>query len=166
MEWMSDGLRKPRRGATSRVMRKYGSWSMAHGIRHGTFCWPAIVASKTCGKDDENDGAACTAGKACLPMLTESSKPKMPLTWLYVTGRGVNHYYEGVDHYHEGADLVVRDGLLDLEDVRVHVADVVEVGEDERARDVEAARDDVLRVLEACAAGSHSSALRGGDTPL
>merc|ERR1719198_2477416 len=84
-EWMSAGLRKPRRGATSRVMRKYGSWSMAHGIRHGTFCCAGIDASKMCGKDDENDGAACTAGKACLPMLTESSKPKMPLTWLYVT---------------------------------------------------------------------------------
>ena len=43
-----------------------------------------------------------------------------------------------------GADLVVRGGLLYLEDVRVHVPDVVEVGEDERLRDVEAARDDVL----------------------
>mmetsp|Transcript_68936 Transcript_68936/g.166672 ORF Transcript_68936/g.166672 Transcript_68936/m.166672 type:complete len:214 (-) Transcript_68936:562-1203(-) len=80
LEWISAGLPKPRRGATSLVMRKYGSWSMAHGMRQGTVVSPP----KMCGKEDENDGAACTAGKACLPMLTESSKPKMPLTWLYV----------------------------------------------------------------------------------
>ena len=48
-----------------------------------------VSLPKMCGKDDGKDGAACTAGKACLPMLTGSSglsvKPKMPLTWLYVT---------------------------------------------------------------------------------
>ena len=57
----------------------------------------------------------------------------------------VDRVVEAEDALH----LVVRHRLLDLEDVRVHVADVVEVGEDERPRDVEAARDDVLRVLEA-----------------
>ena len=50
-------------------------------MRHGT----STRLPKMCGNDDGNDGAACTAGKACLPMLTESSKPKMPFTWLYVT---------------------------------------------------------------------------------
>ena len=73
---------------------------------------------------------------------------------------------DGVVEAEDALDLVVRGRLLYLEDVRVHVSDVVEVGEDESLGDVEAARDDVLRVLEACAAGSHSSELRGGNTPL
>ena len=52
---------------------------MAQGMRQGTSLAPL---PKTCGKAAGKEGAACTAGKACLPMLTESSKPKMPLTWL------------------------------------------------------------------------------------
>ena len=55
MEWISAGLPKPSRGATSRVMRKYGSWSMAQGMRQGTDVSPP----KMCGKEEENDGAAC-----------------------------------------------------------------------------------------------------------
>ena len=54
-EWMSAGLGSFIRGATSRVMRKYGSWSMAHGMRQGTLVSPP----KMCGKEEENDGAAC-----------------------------------------------------------------------------------------------------------
>mmetsp|Transcript_68938 Transcript_68938/g.166683 ORF Transcript_68938/g.166683 Transcript_68938/m.166683 type:complete len:219 (-) Transcript_68938:313-969(-) len=61
---------------------------------------------------------------------------------------GVLADVDGVVEAEDALDLVVRGGLLYLEDVRVHVPDVVEVGEDERLRDVEAARDDVLCVLE------------------
>ena len=51
--WISAGLNSFRRTATSRVMRKYGSWSIAHGIRQRSF-----DEHRTRGKDDENDGAA------------------------------------------------------------------------------------------------------------
>lgn len=54
---------------------------MAQGMRHGRSELPA----RGTGKADENDGAACTAGKAWQPMLWLSVKPKMPLTWLCVT---------------------------------------------------------------------------------
>lgn len=80
VEWMSAGLGNPRRGATSLVIRKYGSWSMAHGIKQFTFFSPNIN-----GNVDENAGAACTAGNAIFPMGSESPKPKIPFTWLNVT---------------------------------------------------------------------------------
>eukprot|EP00962_Isochrysis_galbana_P028988 scaffold9221_cov118-Isochrysis_galbana.AAC.2 len=90
---MRAGLRKPSRGATSRVMRKYGSWSIAHGMRHGM----SERLPKISGKDDGNEGAACTAGKACLPMLHESSKPKIPRTWLYVTAFCMRRMFGYID---------------------------------------------------------------------
>jgi len=37
-----------------------------------------------CLKELGNEGAAWIAGKACLPMLAESVKPKIPLAVLYV----------------------------------------------------------------------------------
>lgn len=80
VEWMRAGFGKPRRGATSLVIRKYGSWSMAHGIKQCTFLLP-----KMNGNEDENDGAAWTAGNAIFPIGSESPKPKIPFTWLNVT---------------------------------------------------------------------------------
>ena len=65
------------------------TWSIAHGMRHGM----STRSPKMCGKLDGNDGAAWTAGKACLPMLAESSKPKIPLTWLYVTAFWILHMF-------------------------------------------------------------------------
>mmetsp|Transcript_56810 Transcript_56810/g.126862 ORF Transcript_56810/g.126862 Transcript_56810/m.126862 type:complete len:228 (+) Transcript_56810:584-1267(+) len=81
LECSSAGFRKPSLWATSRVIRKYGSWSIAHGMRQGI----VVSSPKIWGKLVGKEGAACTAGKACLPMFAESSKPKIPLTWLYVT---------------------------------------------------------------------------------
>lgn len=80
VEWMSAGLGNPRRGATSLVIRKYGSWSMAQGIKQCTFFSPNMN-----GNVDENAGAACTAGNAIFPIGSESPKPKIPFTWLNVT---------------------------------------------------------------------------------
>lgn len=37
------------------------------------------------GKEVGKEGAACTAGKAILPMLLSIVKPNMPLTWFIVT---------------------------------------------------------------------------------
>lgn len=54
---------------------------MAQGIRHGR----SELCPKRTGNDEENDGAACTAGKDCFPMLSLSVKPKIALDWLYVT---------------------------------------------------------------------------------
>ena len=54
---------------------------MAHGMRQGR----SGVPPRGTGNAEENDGAACTAGKAWQPMLWLSVKPKMPRTWLYVT---------------------------------------------------------------------------------
>lgn len=54
---------------------------MAQGMRHGRSAAPLNGT----GKAVENDGAACTAGKAWQPMLWLSVNPKMPRTWLYVT---------------------------------------------------------------------------------
>ena len=34
------------------------------------------------GKEEEKDGAACTAGKALMPMFLSGVKPKMPRAWL------------------------------------------------------------------------------------
>ena len=76
LECSSAGFRKPSLWATSRVIRKYGSWSIAHGMRQGI----VVSSPKIWGKLVGKEGAACTAGKACLPMFAESSKPKIPLT--------------------------------------------------------------------------------------
>lgn len=66
---------------------------MAQGMRHGR----SELPPRGMGKADENDGAACTAGKAWQPMLWLSVKPKMPLTWLWVTNLwGVGHRVERV----------------------------------------------------------------------
>lgn len=37
------------------------------------------------GKDVGNEGAACTAGNAILPILLSMLNPKIPLTWFIVT---------------------------------------------------------------------------------
>ena len=56
------------------VILKYGSWSMAQGMRH--------LMSRRCpnmwGNVVGKDGAACTAGNATCPMLDSPLKPKMP----------------------------------------------------------------------------------------
>ena len=69
---MIAGLCSFSRPAMSRVMRKYGSWSTAQGIRQRIFFWPS-----TFGNDEENAGDAWMAGNACCPMLEVSLKPKM-----------------------------------------------------------------------------------------
>lgn len=43
--------------------------------------------------------------------------------------------------------MIVINSLLDLQNDRVHVLDVVQVAENKRRLRIEAARDDVLRVL-------------------
>lgn len=53
---------------------------MAQGIRQGIVREPLNWVVKQEGKA----GAACTAGKALLPMLSDIVKPKIALTWLYV----------------------------------------------------------------------------------
>ena len=98
-ECSNAGLWKPNLGATSRVIRKYGScqrtknviwrvyfsiystWSIAQGIRH----WISLSSPKIFGNAVENDGAAWTAGKAIFPMLSDSLKPNIPFAWLKVT---------------------------------------------------------------------------------
>jgi hypothetical protein len=54
------------RDATSRVNRKYGSWSIAHGIKHGTF----FIDEKICGNELLIAGAAWMATKCDLPILS------------------------------------------------------------------------------------------------
>jgi hypothetical protein len=61
--------------AQSRVILKYGSWSIAAGIKQGT----VLRSPKMCGNELLKAGAACTGGKANLPTLSDSLKPKMPL---------------------------------------------------------------------------------------
>jgi hypothetical protein len=43
-------------------------------MRQGTL----VLSPKINGNEDENDGAACTAGKLIFPMGLLSSKPKIP----------------------------------------------------------------------------------------
>ena len=45
-------------------------------------------------------------------------------------------------------DLVVRNSLPDLQDIRVHVLDVIQITEDEGLLDVEAACNDIASVGE------------------
>lgn len=66
LEWMSVGLGYLSLEATSRVRRKYGSWSMAHGMRQGMLLW----VPNMCGKELENEGAAWMAAKWIFPMLS------------------------------------------------------------------------------------------------
>ena len=65
----------PSLGATSLVIRKYASWSIAQGIRQGIRAAPLRGTWKV----DEKAGQACTAGKELLPMLSEPVKPKIAL---------------------------------------------------------------------------------------
>ena len=54
---------------------------MAQGMRQRiSRRWPNMW-----GKEVGKEGAACTAGKAILPMLLSMLKPNMPLTWFIVT---------------------------------------------------------------------------------
>jgi len=43
---------------------RYCTWSVAHGIRHGSWSLPG----NSWGNEEENAGAACTGGKLTLPM--------------------------------------------------------------------------------------------------
>ena len=64
--WISAGLQYLSFAATSRVSRKYGSWSIAHGMRHGIL----EALPKICGKELEKEGAAWMDAKWILPMLS------------------------------------------------------------------------------------------------
>ena len=44
-----------------------------------------------CGKDVGNEGAACTAGNAILPILLSMLNPKIPRTWFIVTALHHRH---------------------------------------------------------------------------
>jgi hypothetical protein len=68
-----------------------------------------LLAPKMCGKATGNEGAAWMAGKECLPTLSLSMNPKMPLAWLYVTAFSiftchiiihVSHYHTYLSHHH------------------------------------------------------------------
>ena len=115
VEWINAGFGKFKRGATSRVIRKYGSlkvtkfsysnqwfgltWSIAHGIKQANSCFN--FSPKINGNDELTLGAAWMAGKAILPIESLSVKPKipsrerlfistkrigfLPFTWLKVT---------------------------------------------------------------------------------
>jgi len=58
-EWMSVGFGYFSFWATSRVKRKYGSWSIAHGIKQGML----DAVPKIWGNELEKDGAACIDAK-------------------------------------------------------------------------------------------------------
>lgn len=78
---ISAGLCPLMRGAMSRVIRKYGSWSIAHGMRHRS----RLPAPNKWGNESGKDGAAWMAGKPIWPILDSFVNPKMPRAWLYVT---------------------------------------------------------------------------------
>lgn len=59
LEWTRAGLECFSFKAMSRVNLKYGSWSIAHGMRHGM----SPEAPNICGKVLEKDGAAWIAAK-------------------------------------------------------------------------------------------------------
>ena len=66
LAWMSAGFGYLSLTATSRVSRKYGSWSIAQGMRQGMLdCVPKIW-----GKEWEKEGAAWMDAKWILPMLS------------------------------------------------------------------------------------------------
>lgn len=54
------------------------AWSIAQGMKHRM----PFRSPNMCGKVSEKAGAACTAGKKPLPMLSLSVMPKVDLTWL------------------------------------------------------------------------------------
>ena len=72
------GLMYLRRLATSLVSLKYGSWSMAHGIKQGI----SVLFAKISGNVLENEGAAWTEGKWYFPMESLSVNPNVDLAWL------------------------------------------------------------------------------------
>lgn len=65
-EYKLAGFLYPILGAMSLVILKYGSWSMAAGIKTYTFSLP-----KMWGNVFEKAGTAYTAGKAYLPILSD-----------------------------------------------------------------------------------------------
>jgi hypothetical protein len=54
---------------------------MAQGMRQRT----SFLVPKMWGKESGKEGAACTAGKAILPMLSSCVSPKIPRTVFIVT---------------------------------------------------------------------------------
>ena len=74
LAWMSAGLGYLSFTATSRVSRKYGSWSIAQGIRHGML----DALPKICGKELEKEGAAWMDAKWILPMLSLQTRVRFP----------------------------------------------------------------------------------------
>lgn len=66
LEWISVGFGYLSFAATSRVRRKYGSWSIAHGMRQGM----SERVPKMLGNEFENDGAAWIEQKWIFPMLS------------------------------------------------------------------------------------------------
>ena len=62
--WISEGLSRPRRGALSRHWRKYGSWSIAQGMRQGIRNVFLGSLPKMKGKEVAKAVADCVAGNA------------------------------------------------------------------------------------------------------
>ena len=92
----------------------------------------SFFSPSTRRKVDEKAGAAWMAGNACWPMFEDSVKPKIARAC--VGGREERYGVHG-------------DAFLDADDVVIHIADVAHVVEDERLLRIEAACDDVFRVL-------------------
>ena len=70
LAWMSAGFGYLSLTATSRVSRKYGSWSMAQGMRQGIL----ETEPKIWGKELEKEGAAWMDAKWILPILSLRSE--------------------------------------------------------------------------------------------
>ena len=105
MAWMSAGFGYLSLTATSRVSRKYGSWSIAQGMRQGML----DSVPKIWGKELEKEGAAWMEAKWIFPMLSlharrtlrdrggiggtrsahESLKPNVAFAWLMVICREI-----------------------------------------------------------------------------
>lgn len=66
--------------ATSLVILKYGSWSIAQGIRQAM----SPLGPNICGKVLEKEGAAWIETKCNFPILSLSLKPKHDLDWFAV----------------------------------------------------------------------------------
>lgn len=66
---------------TKASMIRLHTWSIAHGIRHGTLVFPLKIS----GNEELKLGAAWMAGKEFLPMFVSPLKPKIPQAWLLVT---------------------------------------------------------------------------------
>lgn len=69
-ECINAGLIYFNRAATSRVSRKYGSWSMAQGIRDCICVFFFGSVPKIWGKVEEKAVAACIEAKWSFPMLS------------------------------------------------------------------------------------------------